>query len=107
LHWYDGGGTLQIIDHDLSVPSFVVGDSIGFTIEGTGTSTYVRYWVKPTNNVPYDAANWDSSSDSPDLTIDTSGWSTYFADTGTYIGGGSLAINQRLDDWYGGSTCPP
>ena len=97
LEEVDNGGTFTIAQNDYT----------GATCVGTGTATTIRVWLNPSNDVPYDAENWDSSSDPPDVTMDASGGISNPCDSGTYIGVGSYSINDSYDNWHGGSTTDP
>lgn len=83
-----------------AVGTVTTGAALAFTISGTGASTVVRYWYNPTNNIPVDAANWDSASDPPDASCTLTG-GTYY-DSGLYVGWGIDGI-EATTEWWGGN----
>ena len=76
-------------------------DSIGITIEGTGTSTVVRGWRNPTANAPGSASLWDGNAPAFSLTTDPG----TPVNTGNYVGiGGQQGASGNLQygDFYAG-----
>ena len=78
------------------------GDTVSFTITGTGTSTTVRGWRNTTANAPTDAATWDGVG--PAFTMVTDPGSP--VNTGNQIGiggtqGGAGSV-LRYDNFWGG-----
>ena len=104
---YNWNNAVDDIDDEFS--SFVAGDTMGVTIQGTGTSTVVKVWRNPTSDSLYNKDNWDSANDPADYTL-TDGLgilATNPADTGTYVGvdikrgTGASAV---LDNFYAGAA---
>jgi hypothetical protein len=81
--------------------SDLVGDTIAFTITGTGTSTVVRGWLNPTG-LPSAADNWNGDT-TPEFTL-TDDPATA-ANTGQLVGIGGqtgTANTVRINDFFGG-----
>lgn len=77
------------------------GEAIGVTIEGTGTSTVLRFWRTLTADAPDSASSWDSGA--PDFSITTD--PSNAVDTGNLVGlgatQGSADYNQYSEFWAG------
>lgn len=59
-------------------------NSVGITLEGTGTNTTVRIWRNPSGDAPTSTSLWGGSSPAVTLTTDPA----TAVDTGSYIGFG-------------------
>jgi hypothetical protein len=78
----------------------LVGDTVGFSITGTGTSTVVRGWHTPTN-LPSAADNWDGDT-TPNVTLNDD---PAVSLSGQKVGLGgqvSVANTVRITHFWGG-----
>lgn len=100
------GGKGAQIGSNFTAFSMADGDSVGVTVQGTGTSTVFKFWKNPVNDVPADKDNWDSSSDTADYTF-TPSTANATADTGLYCGADGYidtgaAGSIKMDDFKAG-----
>lgn len=97
-----GGSTAQISSAVDYSGSSCVGQVVGATITGTGTSTIIRFWLNPTGS-PSAADNWNGDT-TPDATFTDDPASP--VDSGNIAGlaGQSASTNQvQWDDYSQGA----
>ena len=104
LVWsYCSGSTpscTQIESSGASSISLSDGDSLGFQIAGTGSSTEVKVWKNPSGSAPsaWGTAGWTSSNDPG-----TGNYADTGKHVGLFVGYGSAADRGSFDNFEAGS----
>jgi hypothetical protein len=91
-----GGSSTEIQNAEATITN---GDTVGVTVDGTGTDTVVNVWINPTGDAPTSASLWGGAGPLVSFTNNPA----TAADTGTLLGLGAFHNDAvTFDNFFGG-----